>query len=248
MYAERVKARGECLTKFERYVMEVCIPTFSVTALLSVTGWITSDALDIIINGGDDKVNVYFLYGFAIANFLVDVLSSYMFYARGKEVFYHDDGTEKIPKLGHQLALEQNAVEAKTRVDFGATEEQRRSHLPPPVRVSKDDAHIVNTYITSRIERISRESTGDGLPILLKTNLNMLSAFTHVGGDTMRTVAVFVAAVVATASGASADQCDAWAAVVVTLTIIACVIPLVLEIVKAHKRITGEPADTKNEA
>ena len=63
-----------------------------------------------------------------------------------------------------------------------------------------------------------------------KKNLNMMSAFTHVGGDTLRTSSVFVAAIIATAGGASGELCDAWAANVVTVTIIGMVIPLLQEI------------------
>lgn len=61
-------------------------------------------------------------------------------------------------------------------------------------------------------------------------NLNMASALTHVGGDTLRTTAVFVAAVVSSTTNISSALCDAWAAIVVTVTIIFLVIPLVREI------------------
>jgi Co/Zn/Cd efflux system component len=61
-------------------------------------------------------------------------------------------------------------------------------------------------------------------------NLNMASALTHVGGDTLRTTAVFVAAVVSSTTNVNSALCDAWAAIVVTATIIFLVIPLVREI------------------
>ena len=67
-------------------------------------------------------------------------------------------------------------------------------------------------------------------------NLNMMSAFTHVGGDTMRTASVFVAAGIATWSGIPGYLCDAWAATVVTITIVIMVIPLCIEIVKAYNK------------
>ena len=60
----------------------------------------------------------------------------------------------------------------------------------------------------------------------------MISALTHVGGDTMRTMSVFFAAVIATA-GQPSSLCDAWAAIVVSFTICIAVIPLVNEIYKA---------------
>lgn len=67
----------------------------------------------------------------------------------------------------------------------------------------------------------------------IRNNLNMMSAFTHVGSDTMRTLSVFVAAVIASTTGYSGNLCDAWAAVVVSVTIFAAVIPLCAEIYKA---------------
>ena len=78
-------------------------------------------------------------------------------------------------------------------------------------------------YINDFEIRASIDSTN-------KKNLNMMSAFTHVGGDTLRTSSVFVAAIIATLGGASGELCDAWAANVVTVTIIGMVIPLLQEI------------------
>ena len=69
-------------------------------------------------------------------------------------------------------------------------------------------------------------------------NLNMMSAFTHVGGDTLRTLSVFVAAAIATASNTPGYLCDAWAAVFVSFTIIVTIIPLCREIVKTYCRIS----------
>ena len=50
-----------------------------------------------------------------------------------------------------------------------------------------------------------------GAPNNSPKNLNMISAFTHVGGDTLRTLSVFVAAAIATFSGTPGYLCDAWA-------------------------------------
>ena len=67
--------------------MSVGIPLFSVTALLAVSAWITYEAISIIIDpSGSDDVNVYFLYGFAAANFLVDVICAVLFYLRRGDV------------------------------------------------------------------------------------------------------------------------------------------------------------------
>lgn len=64
-------------------------------------------------------------------------------------------------------------------------------------------------------------------------NLNMISAFTHIGGDSLRTASVFVAAIFSSTAGINADICDAWAAIAVSGTIIVVVIPLVIDIGRA---------------
>lgn len=66
-----------------------------------------------------------------------------------------------------------------------------------------------------------------------RLNLNMCSALTHLGGDTLRTSSVFIAAVVAATSRADVNLCDAWAAVLVSATTVALVLPLIYHIGKA---------------
>jgi len=89
------------------------------------------------------------------------------------------------------------------------------------------------------MERISfdvtkeNHSSGEGNS---SANLNMLSAFTHVGGDILRTASVFIASMVATIGGVDPNTCDAYAAIVVSVTIVLAVIPLCMEIYKAALR------------
>lgn len=64
-----------------------------------------------------------------------------------------------------------------------------------------------------------------------KKNLNMLSAFVHVGGDTIRTLSVIIGAAVSTIFHVDADICDAWAAIVVSVTIVFMVVPLIRDII-----------------
>lgn len=194
MYAEHVKAKQGYLDVGTKRVLEVYIPSFSVCALLGVTGYITSDAISVIMNNdSDDDVNVYFMYAFACGNFVVDVISVGMFYWRGREAFA-------------------NATSA------------------PTIRSFSIDGHA-NIPLEGESGTGSEEKEKEK-----EWNLNMLSAITHVAGDTMRTMSVFVAAVISSAAGVDADICDAWAAIVVSITIVIAVIPLVVEIVKAVRR------------
>eukprot|EP01035_Chromulina_nebulosa_P020436 gene20436-26518_t len=184
MWAERIKSRDGGIDERTRLILEVAIPSFSVTALIGVTIYVTIDAFNVILYPSEngENVNVLFLYGFSVANMFVDILSSYMFYSKGKAAFLHQ--TEKS--------------------DFPTKYEN---------------------------------STGQPK----KKNLNMISAFTHVGGDSLRTLSVFVAAVISTLSSVPSDICDAWAAIFVTITIFALIIPLIVEIYKAATRRSYEP-------
>jgi len=121
------------------------------------------------------------------------VVSSFMFYLKRKEVFKDNP---------------QGGLEAP--INSGGD--------PPGSRVaSVDGVERPKSRAHSRVEEIIIKMTQRPNPPNL--NVNMASAFTHVGADTMRTAAVFIAALVSTTTGASGSSCDAWAAIVVSLSI-----------------------------
>jgi len=199
MVAEHIKVKsgGAPLSERTRLILEVAIPTFSVCALLGVTTYVTVGAVQDIITppvGGDD-VNINIMYGFASVNALVDVISAYMFYHKGRDVFF---ATEQLPS------------------QFG--EGPHISH----VSVKHDDDNREPFELAAGPDR--------------EKNLNMISAFTHVGGDTLRTASIFIAAIVATVTDTPDYLCDAWAAAIVTITIVVMVIPLIHEICQAYFR------------
>jgi Co/Zn/Cd efflux system component len=193
MYAERTKAKYGELTPSTKRMLEVYIPSFSVAALIGVTIYITIDAISVLRGSGDDdEVNVYFLWAFSVGNFVVDIISSLMFYWRGKDAFVshsHDHGHAPL----RTFSLDRRSI------DMG-----KRHVIPMP------------------------------------PNLNMLSAITHVGGDTLRTTSVFIAAAVSTAANVPGNITDAWAAIVVSISIFICVIPLCKEIYKAASESPAE--------
>jgi Co/Zn/Cd efflux system component len=168
-------------------------------ALLGVTGYVTNEAIMILLGkGDDDDVNVYFLWAFSSGNFLVDLISSYLFYLRGSD--------------GLVSKQEEHAPLRTFSLDRQSTNMEKRN----PLAIS--------------------------IP-----NLNMLSALTHVGGDTLRTISVFIAALVSTAGGVDGSLCDAWATTVVSFSIVICVIPLCKEIYKAYWNIPDDGTDKDGE-
>ncbi len=59
-------------------------------------------------------------------------------------------------------------------------------------------------------------------------------------GDTLRTLAALAAAIVATVTDESGTLCDAWACIVVTITIVFLVIPLLSAIYNAYNKERSE--------
>lgn len=189
MYAEYLKAKHGKLDDSVKRVLEVYVPTFSVTALLGVTAWITYDAVSILVRGhqAGDNVDVTFMFAFAAGNFVVDLISSFLFYLKGEAALVVEDEDH----------LRTFSLDRRT-IDW-----HKRSFLP---------------------------------------NLNMISALTHIGSDTMRTISVFVAATISTAAHLDSDLCDAWAAVIVTCTILLAIVPLCKEIYKAANNLHDDTA------
>lgn len=205
MVAERIKSGGGQITPRMQMVLEVYIPLFSVTLLIAVTIYVTIGAIgDIVSPPADDDVDIFFLWLFSSLNAVVDIVSGYMFYAKGKDVFYEGVGA----------------------IEDGNGSDTNNPNSKHAMFNEDSDADVVGT--APDIVPAHSDDT---------KNLNMISAFTHVGGDTMRTISVFVAAAVATAGSIPGYLCDAWAAVFVSITIVLMVIPLLMEIHGAYKRI-----------
>lgn len=195
------------LDRQTRLIHEVYAPTLSVIALIGVTIFILIVASFEIASGGDDATNADIMFTFASVNVAIDAICIVLFYFRKDDILYH-----RFPSF------------------TGDTE-----HVP--------------------------HSPCPSSPVLRNVNINMFSAFTHIGSDTLRTAAIFLAAIVSTTTGNSrkhnlidnlcvieifvyfiivgikSSLCDAWAAVLVSVTIIVAVIPLATEVFAAY---TGE--------
>ena len=160
------------------------MPSFSIICLFCVTGYVTQEAIEEIrFPSNSGSVNVWFLYGFASLNLVIDIGSGYMFLRKGKKFAYTE--------------------------------------------------HVIEENDPSFLNHVSQIKSEEPIMVPKKVvNINMLAAFSHLGADSMRTASVFIAAVIASC-GVDSDLCDAWAAVVVSGTIVIMVIPLLSEIVKS---------------
>jgi Co/Zn/Cd efflux system component len=218
MLAESFKGSYNSATSSRcKLFTKILAPTFAVTTLTIITGFILSKAISILSDPpAENSVEAEIMYTFSILNFVIDGICVVAFAFRGKEVFYETRG---IP----QLSLD-TSVHSEGSDDFGHLDDDLE--LQPTQRTEKDTTlvSLLWSYYCCPCSSGSRFNTAD------EKNLNMLSAFTHLSGDTLRTISVFVAALVSTVAGINSDLCDAWAAIVVSATIVVIMIPLVRDI------------------
>ena len=112
-----------------------------------------------------------------------------------------------------------------------------RARLSPSSGNSNDSNNNNNSNNNSSNSPIEKEVTTNGSnddnfelsPV--KKNLNMISASTHVVGDTLRTLSVIFAAITSSLTGIHVDKVDAWAAIVVAFTMLFVIFPLVKDII-----------------
>lgn len=214
-YVEWLKGRFGRMNNRTRYLVDVVIPSVSVVALLAVTIFITVDAVLILMHPPPDRLDVSYLYGYSLANFFVDIVCTCLFFLR-RDVFHEK---EIVP----QISLDTTVLDDDK--EFGYLE------------ADDDDDGIgsEDAFLSGHAPVATRQAE-----VETKKNLNMMSAFAHVLGDTLRTMAMFVAAAVSTSTGIHSDLCDAWAAIAVSASILALCWPLVREIYKAAREINEE--------
>lgn len=230
MYAESVKDKGEEMSRELSFILHSGIPAFSLGSLMAVTIWILVSAVDIIINppSEDDSVDVNVMYGFAAVNFVIDLLASMMFYCNLDTALYStsNDDTTALNTEGlelSQIKSKEAAIEEKSYLSFSYKEnEERLGDVETSQAVIGDSAATEN-------EEVEEEGR-----VGKKCNLNMLSALSHVGADTLRTFAIFVGAAVGS-SGIDSAVADAWAAIVCSLTIMITILPLYSELYTSIK-------------
>eukprot|EP01041_Mallomonas_annulata_P004267 gene4267-8491_t len=112
-----------------------------------------------------------------------------------------------------------------------------RTHTIPLSSLCANDRVDSDSEMATIDITTERQGSIDESPPILQKNLNMISALTHVGGDTLRTCSVLTAAFISTFAGINSDVADAWASIMVTATILLIVLPLTKEIYHEYNRI-----------
>jgi len=228
-----------------RLYLELIPPLISVTTLIAVTIYVINDSIKTLYgqrnddNGDgddDDDVNVNIMLLFSALNLLLDIVNVTCFaradQAFGVNNFVHslDTGyhvTEHLP-----IELEQQQQQHRREKTTKATSTEKT----PLVNSNKNNDHGTTmtmggdgqgamNHRTPSSSSLSRPPPPHNF--FAGINLNMCSAWTHVCADTMRSVAVLIAAGIATAfQQIQSGDADAWAAIVVSLIILGSLLPL----------------------
>lgn len=247
LYAEQLKYSNYHSPQFRRIVFDIVVPATAVVTLLGVTTWILSEAIQVIHqSSNDDDVPISYLYGFSIANLVIDVVCNILFFIRGTDVFYH----QSLGIESHYSAIETENIETTSNhnaihSDLATSTLHDRAKLSTflenesqyDVNIPDEGSAVLDSsvnYVDQSYDSVAPLSSTLRLNPVTKRrwNLNMWSAFAHVSGDTVRTLSVLIAAVVSTTTGFDSALCDAWAAIICSLTIVVIAFVLVNELRK----------------
>ena len=235
IYAEGLKLQNRDLSEMEAFLVETAIPLTSVVTLVALCMYFMFDALHVLntdVPSGPDTVDVGYMYFFSILNGIIDVVCVWAFSSQGVKVFYDRDNNRKEDTIeGNTEMRPTRATRATRGKDFDESrsllgDEEQDGHEEAGVGGGAASTGTVTGGAPSKRGRVgSFEAYG-------QKNMVMITAASHVGGDTVRTLAVFAAAGYSSWSGTHADICDAWAAILSCITILIACFYMLGEIVK----------------
>ena len=205
-----------------------------------MTTFVLVESIKILARPSDDSgtVNVAILFGFSSANAAIDILSLILFWMRGPGVVLHEH--EHVPSAMEGPPLRPGAEIQSVDPQFIKGPHQCRGIAE--CCIAEGCTHMSIIVLKDNDDGEDCASEADVIPEIVEftnppntprtRNTNMMSALTHLSGDTLRTLAVFTAALVATFAGQPSSKCDAVASLVVSFSIFGILIPLIREISK----------------
>lgn len=256
LYAEEVKVSNREVSIFEAFAINSLIPIASIIVLLVLCTKIMLESITTVRNPpAVNDVDVSYMYIFSLTNFVIDVIVVGAFIYRGKDIFYEKVMDFKHLRINHHKKSNDTREKYLTGSKYQAVEMQNNCRRVD----SDDDNDNDNGDNMNRLEEnvpllshknghrntnsksngnsnssSSNNSSGNSSSSSGNKSMNMvmMTAFSHVGGDSLRTLAVFAASVISTTTGADPDICDAWSALVSCIGIILGCLYLLMEVGK----------------
>lgn len=242
MIAEYLKRNSSNdLSAGTNFTLTILVPLFSIMCLVVVTSYIIYDAVLVLRHPPKvDDVSIEVLYSFSCVNLLIDIICSVLFLARSKDIF---DEPSLLPHI--HVFMESSLADE----DFSHNDEDLIHEVSTETPVTISFANCCNkrgrdyrSFIYSQsshhtvicgveCSHINTTQSNAALPITQsRKNFNMISAFSHIGGDSLRTVSVIIAATISVCTGIDGDIMDAVAAIFVSVVIIVAIFPLLISL------------------
>jgi Co/Zn/Cd efflux system component len=204
--------------------LEIIPPVLSVTTLVLVTADVLHSSLTLLLldshrdrsEQGDPNVNL--MLGFASLNLLLDAVNVICF-ARAKRLCGYNTSNEHT-HTGTGADARKKRSKSKNYASVGSGDFFENE-------VGGHDDHDESNYGNGMESESSSPPEEEEEQVQEEANLNMCSAYTHVFADTLRSIAVVVAAGLAeVVDGITSEEADAAAAVTVSILIILSLMPL----------------------
>jgi Co/Zn/Cd efflux system component len=256
--AERICKRNRRKMVLE---LEILTPTISVTALMTLTMVVMTQAIQLLLqdlhrSASEQQVpNIKIMLAFSLSNLVLDFLNIFCF-ARAKHLMGYSTKVkgETSWDESHREQMSTNADSGKLAISVedvtAARMQQQSMRSDARETMSSTDSNYVAIVHSDHSENANDpsehmiDSRSNQRPVDShqprghheddETNLNMCSAYTHVFADTLRSVAVLVAAVVALLGpNVTPEVADSFASVVVSLLILFSLVPLIHGLIRS---------------
>lgn len=183
-----------------KILLELAPPILSICALLLVTMYTTKKALKILLAKSIPRTSTS-------PNTLIMTIFSSL---------------NLLLDILNLLYFMRSDIQTKSDSYSSLEDSKLISDIEEDISIATTPGDILNPTSNESDENVGTDRSAES-----ETNLNMCSAYTHVIADTIRSVAVLIAAAVANiSSSVTPEKADAMAAIVVALIIVLSLIPL----------------------
>jgi Co/Zn/Cd efflux system component len=228
--------------------LEIIPPVVSVITLVLVTAEVLHSSLTVLIldehrdrsEQGDPNVNL--MLGFASLNLVLDAINVICF-ARAKRLCgYNTSNVHTHSSTG--MDSKRKRSKSKNYASLGTGDDSFANDVDGD---EHDRAAESNNDVAT--DESESSSPSEEEPVQQEeANLNMCSAYTHVFADTLRSIAVVVAAGLAeVVDGITSEEADAAAAVTVSILIVLSLIPLLHGLSMSVSELRAIQAEERDE-
>jgi len=259
--AQRIRERARRKMVLQ---LEIVPPLISVSTLIIVTAFVMRKAIKVLLldmhrKRSEQQIpNINLMLGFSVFNLGLDFLNVFCF-AKAKHLLgfqtteahnYGEHNARHHPRItnessnGSDIRDEARTKTSYRQVDLDSSENSYSELM------AHSDIHEIRPNDTSNGNGLSNSNhtANHEEDDKEQANLNMCSAYTHVFADTLRSIAVILAAGVAElVEDVSPEEADATAAVIVSVLILLSLVPLFHGLLQSFAELRAIRAEERSE-